>query len=564
MKKKMVGIFICMLFLGISNLSVSGTLSEQVIYGDLIFLDWIEQKLIASDGADDDVFGCCVSIDGDYAIVGAPHDDNNGENSGSAYILKNNGTSWIEEQKLTASDGAGEDLFGYYVSISGDYAIVGAPYDDDKGEMSGSAYIFKNTGSSWIEEQKFTASDGAESDLFGFVSINGEYAIIGAPYDDDMGSNTGSVYIYKNDGSSWIEDQKLTTTDSDIFFGFGVTASINEKYAIIGAPYADDLGYNSGAVYIFKNNGGSWTEDQKLTASDGDADNWFGRCVSMDEDYIAIGAPKDDDNGENSGSVYIFKNNGQSWIEDQKLTTLDSASEDLFGSCVSIDGNNIIIGAENDDDNEEDSGSAYIFEYDGINWIEVTKLNASDGANEDYFGESVSIDSKYAVVGVGLDDNTNGVDAGSVYIFKRPNQPPNKPSITGPNSGKPGEELCWSFHSCDPDGDDINYFIDWGDGTNDVTDCVESCTNLTVCHTFSERLTYTIKVRASDCFPDGSVSDWSYLEVSIPRSRNRLLFNPNLFRFFQYFQIFFKELGKINIMNDFKIIYGVLKLEKMA
>lgn len=536
MKKKMVGIIVCMMFFSISNLSLSVTMSKQVIYGDILLSDWIEQKLIAFDGADDDVFGCCVSIDGNYAIVGAPHDDDNGENSGSAYILKNNGTSWIEEQKLTASDGAESDLFGYYVSISGDYAIVGAPYDDDKGEMSGSAYIFKNTGSNWIEEQKLTASDGAESDLFGFVSINEDYAIIGAPYNDDMGSNTGAVYIFKNDGSGWIEEEKLIPADTEIFIGFGVTITINGEYAIIGAPYADDLGYNSGSVYIFKNNGGSWTEEQKLTASDGDADNWFGRCVSMDEDYIAIGAPKDDDNGENSGSVYIFKNKGQNWVEDQKLTALDGASEDLFGSCVSIDGKNVIIGADNDDDYEEDSGSAYIFEYDGINWIEETKLHASDGVTEDYFGESVSIDSNYTIVGVGLDDNTNGVDAGSVYIFKRPNQPPNKPSITGPNSGKPGEELCWTFHSSDPDGDDINYFIDWGDGTFNTTECVESCTPLTVCHTFSERLTYIIKVRAGECNPDGSVSEWSYLEVTIPRPRNRLSFSHNLLTFFQYFQ----------------------------
>ena len=173
-----------------------------------------ETKLTASDGAGADYYGCSVSISGDYAIVGAHRDDDNGSDSGSAYIYHYTGTSWIEQQKLTASDGAAHDLFGSSVSISGGYAVIGAQCDDDNGSASGSAYIYHFNGTSWIEQQKLTASDGAGADYFGrSVSISGDYALIGAIHDDDNGTNSGSAYIYHFTGTTWIEQQKLTASD---------------------------------------------------------------------------------------------------------------------------------------------------------------------------------------------------------------------------------------------------------------------------------------------------------------------------------------------------------------
>ncbi|MCX5635489.1 MAG: FG-GAP repeat protein [Planctomycetota bacterium] len=172
---------------------------------------WLErQKLLASDGTAGILFGRSVSISGNYAIVGASSDDDNGGDSGSAYIFNRDGTNWVQQQKLTASDGAASDQFGYSVSISGDYAIVGAYGDDDKGSASGSAYIFKRDGTSWVQQQKLLASaDGATNDYFGrSVSISGDYAIAGAYGDDDKGSCSGSAYIFKRDGTSWSEQAK--------------------------------------------------------------------------------------------------------------------------------------------------------------------------------------------------------------------------------------------------------------------------------------------------------------------------------------------------------------------
>ena len=140
-----------------------------------------QQKLTASDGASEDRFGYSVSLSGDYALIGASFVDDNGSESGSAYVFVRSGTTWTQQQKLTASDGAANDHFGYSVSLSGDCALIGAWGDDDSGSESGSAYVFVRSGTTWTEQQKLTASDGASTDLFGYsVSISGDTAIVGA------------------------------------------------------------------------------------------------------------------------------------------------------------------------------------------------------------------------------------------------------------------------------------------------------------------------------------------------------------------------------------------------
>jgi len=322
---------------------------------------WLErQNLLSSDGAVNDQFGC-VSISGDYAIVGAPLDDDKGTDSGSAYIFKWDGTIWVEQQKLTASDGAAGDRFGWFISISGDYAIVGAFYGDSG---KGSAYIFKWDGTIWVEQQKLTASDGAAFDQFGCsVSISGDYAIVGARQDDDKGTYSGSAYVFKWDGTIWVEQQKLTASDGAVNDLFGVAVSVNGDCAIVGANRDDDNGTDSGSAYIFKWDGTIWIEQQKLTASDGAVNDQFGCSVSISGDYAIVGAYYDDDKGTDSGSAYIFKWDGTSWVRQQKLTASDGAVNDIFGVSVSISGDYAIVGARLDDDKGDNSGSAYIFKF---------------------------------------------------------------------------------------------------------------------------------------------------------------------------------------------------------
>ncbi|MHC4338416.1 MAG: FG-GAP repeat protein, partial [Planctomycetota bacterium] len=384
-----------------------------------------QQKLLASDGYADDQFGESVSISGAYAVVGAPYDDDKLPESGSAYIFYSDGTSWSEQAKLTASDGTLGDWFGGSVSVSGDYAIVGAPQDDDNGADSGSAYIFKRDGTSWSEQAKLTASDGAAGDYFGYsVSISGDYAIVGAGYDDDSGGNSGSAYIFtpnEVDPNNWDQVAKLLASDGTNGDYFGCSVSISGAYAIVGAGYDDDNGDSSGSAYIFTPNEvdpNNWDQVAKLVAADGAALDEFGLSVSISGDYAVVGAHYDDDKGAQSGSAYIFYYNGTSWSQQDKLLAADGNDADLFGWSVSISGDYAIVGALADDDSGITSGSAYIFKRSGTSWSEQAKLTAADGAAGDRFGYSVAISGGYAIVGACYDDD-NGSNSGSAYIYGR-------------------------------------------------------------------------------------------------------------------------------------------------
>ena len=258
---------------------------------------WAEiANLIATDFDSDDEFGHSVGIDEGMAVVGSRRDDDNGDQSGSAYIFeRQNDGSWIETEKLLASDGAPIDAFGISVAISGSTVLVGAYLNDDNGSGSGSAYLYqRQTDGSWSETQKLTAPDGATLDRFGYsVAISGDTALVGA-----IGSPC--VYIYERQaGGIWSEIQKLTASDGDAVFSFGHSLSISGDTALVGNNY--------GSAYLYQRQAdGSWSETAKLTASDGEPDDYFGISVGIDAETALVGASWDDDSGSTSGSAYIY------------------------------------------------------------------------------------------------------------------------------------------------------------------------------------------------------------------------------------------------------------------
>ena len=377
-----------------------------------------QAKLIASDGGSNQYFGRSVSTSGDYAIAGAYR---GAGINGCAYIFVRSGASWTEQAKLVASDGAVGDQFGRSVSISGDYAIVGAPLDDDNGDASGSAYIFVRSGASWTQQAKLTASDGAVSDLFGYsVSISGDYAFVGSPTDDSVNTDTGSVYIFVRSGASWTQQTKLTVSDGIINDQFGSSVSVSGDYAVVGVGFDYFDRTDPGSAYIFVRSGASWTQQAKLTASDGAVDDHFGQSVSISGDYVVIGAPRGDGS---SGSAYVFARSGTSWTQQAKFIAPDRTAGDRFGESVIIHGDYVIVGAIKDyidGFNIDGSGSAYVFVRSGTSWTQQSKLVASDRYGNAEFGHSPSISGNYAFVGTPSDTVNGNFGRGSVHVFTLP------------------------------------------------------------------------------------------------------------------------------------------------
>ena len=361
-----------------------------------------EAKLLASDGAAQDGFGYPVVLDGDTAVIGAVADDD----SGSAYVFVRTSGGWTEQAKLLASDGADWDLFGISIAVDGDTTVIGAEEDDDNGEESGSAYVFTRAGGVWIEQAKLLPDDGAAEDFFGgSVTLDGDTAVIGA---------AGAAYVFTQTGGVWTEQVKLVPSDGAVQEGFSV--SLDGDSVVIGVQLDDDNGEDSGSAYVFTRTGGVWIEQAKLLPADGVAGDRFGASIALDGDSAVIGARRDDDNGEDSGSAYVFTRTGGVWAEQAKLLASDGAADDGFGS-VALDGDTAMIGAWRDDDNGELSGSAYVFIRSGGLWTERAKLFPADGATGDGFGYSVTVNGDTALVSARWDDDS-GNNSGSAYVFR--------------------------------------------------------------------------------------------------------------------------------------------------
>ena len=275
----------------------------------------------------------------------------------------------------------------------------------------------------WNKSAKFRAFDGEGKDYFGWsVSVSGNIAIVGARFNGEN-VRSGSAYIIEKDEStgSWNWMAKLSPTDGAVGNCFGCSVSIFANIAIVGARCDNKLASYAGSAYVFEREDvtGRWDQKAKLTASDGAADDYFGTSVSVSSNTAVVGAFRDDVDGARSGSAYVFeldKSTGH-WNQTAKLTASDGAEYDNFGLSVSNSGNIAIVGAPNDDDNGFRSGSAYVFEKDGStgHWNQTAKLTAPDGTENDVFGTSVSVSSNTAVVGA----HGDGACTGSAYVFEK-------------------------------------------------------------------------------------------------------------------------------------------------
>ncbi len=334
--------------------------------------------LAPDDGGANDYFGWSVSLSGNQAVTGAyANDSSPGFDQGAAYIFRNvdtAGTGYTtEDLRLITSDAANQDQLGVSVAIFGTNAVVGAYGHDSGGTDRGAAYIFRNinTGSgNKTQDLKLTASDGLDGDYLGIaVGISGNLAIAGA---QGHLVNKGAAYLYRDIDTATgnkTEDLKLLASDGAANDAFGRYLSLSGTIAIVGA-YTHDLsgGFDQGAAYIFRNldsGSGTKSEDLKLLASDAANQDQFGASVSISGINALVGAYAHDTGGTDRGAAYLFRtvNTGSgNKTQDLKLTASDGTDYDNLGIAVSLSGHTAIVGADGDDiGSNANQGSAYIY-----------------------------------------------------------------------------------------------------------------------------------------------------------------------------------------------------------
>jgi len=380
------------------------------------------KKILASDAKEFDNFGFSIAVSGDTMVTGAPNAEGVEEASGAAYVFQkdfNEADNWGEVKKVIPSETGFASVFGFSVAISGDIIVVG-------NQNRETAFVFyRNLGGidNWGEIKRINATSVQITDGFGIgVSIFGDTIVVGSDGDDIA---RGAAYIFQKDVGgvdNWGEVARIIGSDREVGDRFGESVGIYDNIIVVGggqslSPLANDPGF----AYVFQrdfNASPNWTEIKKLDPSSISPGDSFGKAVSINEDIIVVGA-----HDEGSGTAYVFqKDIGgiNNWGQVKELTASDEGFSDHFGWAVSISGDTILIGADDDDIAfDQSAGSAYVFEKDlnGVdNWGEVTKLIASDVEGFDGFGFSVGVSGDNFVIGSrGNDDNGNS--SGSAYVF---------------------------------------------------------------------------------------------------------------------------------------------------
>lgn len=374
----------------------------------------IEHKLTAADGSKNALLGWSVALSDEVAIVGAPGDSEAASIGGSAYIYRFDGLVWIQEQKLTTEVEVLEQ-FGYSVAISGNTAAVGMPYDGDNGAASGSVFVYQYDGGTWVEEQKLTASDAAAGDLFGWdIAVTEDFIVATAGVNDGSNAAEGAAYVFRRDGAIWAEEQKLEPGDIDSddgdYYGWSVAAS--GDVVVVGALGEKVEGFGSGSAYVYRHDGEAWAEEQRLAA--GGIGARFGADVAISEDVIAIGAPNDIDFTDPPfvGSTYVFRRVGDTWEQEAQLT-LPSEEAGITGGTVALAGDLVVTAG-----GATPFERAYVFRREEGAWSFAQTLAASDDdpGETERFGTTVAVSGARIAVGAPFDVE-EGVATGSAYVF---------------------------------------------------------------------------------------------------------------------------------------------------
>jgi hypothetical protein len=354
-------------------------------------------KLMADDAGIFDHFGWAVATNGNTALVGAYLYSQIIVDDGTVYVFKRNDSYWQSSGKLIPLDpGRNSRLFGYAVDIDDKTAVIGAPLADS----GGSVYIFQYNGIVWYQKARLVADD-ANGDVAFFgcsVAIDGNTVIIGAQYDNQGAENSGAAYVFKRDGSTWTQEAKLKPSDADADQWFGYSVAIDANTAVVGA-HAVGWNTTSGWAYIYQRNNSTWTEKARLMESDSSD------SVAIFDRTVVVGNKRNWNVG-----VYTYEDISVQGDWSLLHTTHISATPgDSFGSSVALDVNTLVIGAEHAEGTDFLTGRVTVYRRQNLSWIKDKQLAADDGQGNDQFGCSVALSNGTIVVGA------QGADGGSEY-----------------------------------------------------------------------------------------------------------------------------------------------------
>jgi hypothetical protein len=378
-----------------------------------------QTKLVADSQTQVDFYGTAIDIDGNTAVVSGLGNRFRGYPDGAVFVYVREGANWTLQQTLSAHDEEPnlDDNYAWSVAISGDTLVVSALTDCTAGFAAGAAYVYVRNGTTWSLQQKLTAGDPASFSSFGIsVDVTGDTVVVGAHSDDDAGYGTGAAYVFHRNEGLWTEQQKLKASDAVADSSFGLSVSLSGQTIAVGAPGLSSPGANfTGAVYVFVNNGSAWLEQQKIEADDITAGQELGYCVAVSGETLVATAPGESVGMHTYGAAYIFERNGTTWDQQRKFVDRDATRTDGFALRAAIDGDTIVIGDIKNNTAALWGGAGYVYVRNGnAGWSLQYTLTAADAAYPDFLGLSVAISGDTIMLGASQKDEYKG----AMYVYQ--------------------------------------------------------------------------------------------------------------------------------------------------
>lgn len=415
-----------------------------------------------------DLMGWSVGTDGERYISGAPTEDSatnpanpsdaGAPGSGAAYVFARQGTGWSLDGALKAPNAQANDLFGNAVAISGDRAVVGAPFEDsgttnlsdDSVSSAGAAYVFRRDSGGWVFEGYLKSPHPHVNGYFGWsVAIDGDTIVVGAYGEDQYAGSTrtltasGQAHVFQRSGTTWALQQslgaELASGDGD---GLGFAVAIQGDRIVAGAITAHRTVALAGAARIFSRTGTTWNLEAQVEASDPSGNDYFGASVALDRDSVVIGAsapvtPGGNQVSDRPGAAYVFERAGGTWAQHQKLGASNADPDDEFGRSVAIAGDLVVVsalqeaepgtgvGAPTNTNTAPNAGAVYVFQRGGTSWTQTRYVKGPDTEQDDNFGSSIAMSPRGVLVVGSPGDDSNGsaptdnsiAGAGACYVL---------------------------------------------------------------------------------------------------------------------------------------------------
>jgi hypothetical protein len=457
-----------------------------------------EAYVKASNTASGDAFAFqnAIALYGNTLVVGAAGEasgavgvngnqaDDSAPSAGAVYVFVRSGSTWTQQAYLKASNTEMGDAFGTAVAIWGDTIVVTAQGEssaatgvngnqaDNSAPVSGAAYVFVRSGSTWTQQAYLKASNAAANDGLFSAAIHGDTIALGANSEDsgatgvggnqadDSAPQAGAVYVFVRSGTTWSQQAYVKSSNASAGDAFGANIALSGDTLVVGASgedsnaigvdgnQADDSLADAGAAYVFRRVGTTWSQEAYLKASNSGAGDFFG-AVAISGDTVVVGAPGEDGNGTSqfdesapdSGAAYVFARSGAAWSQQAYLKASNAASGDRLGFRLAIDADTLVVGARLEDsgatglngnqadDSAPDAGAAYVFTRAALAWSQPFYVKASNAEASDNFGLSVAVSGDTFALGAPFESsNATGIDgnqgddsltfAGAAYVFR--------------------------------------------------------------------------------------------------------------------------------------------------